>query len=103
MSSELYHEKEYTNISGVAKLIVLLELITVLERRERHIANGKIRIGFDNRKNNWNIISSIKKGNIHTQEAGREIAIIKKMIGKIQFAVEIKLTKGDEKEIEIHV
>ena len=46
---ELYHKKWNNNILGVAKVITLLELITVLERRGKHIEHGKIEIGFDNR------------------------------------------------------
>ena len=45
---ELHNKKWEDNTSGVAEVIVLLELITVLKRRRKHITNEKIRIGFDN-------------------------------------------------------
>ena len=49
ISTKLYHKKWKDNTSRVAKTIVLIELITVLERRGRNIWNEKIRIEFNNK------------------------------------------------------
>ena len=85
--NELHHKKWEDNTSGVAEVIVLLELITVLERRGRRITNGKIRIGFNNKNHHRNIFDGIKKSNVHAQEAGTEISMIKKMLSATQFEV----------------
>ena len=50
ISNKLHHKEWSNNKSGVAEVIVLLELVTALERRGRHIQNSKIEAGFDNRK-----------------------------------------------------
>ena len=68
---------------------MLLELITVLERRDRHINNGIITIGFDNRRHYQNIVNEIYKPNAYAIEAGAEIAEIKKKINEIKFQVNI--------------
>ena len=74
----------------------LLEVITALERRGKHIEHGKIEIGFDNRMQQRNLVASIKKSNVCAQEAGAEIAMIKQLRKKIKFEIEIKLVKGHE-------
>ena len=48
ISRELYDKKWKDNTSGVDKVIILLELITVLEIRGKYIEHRKIEIGFDN-------------------------------------------------------
>ena len=64
---------------------MLLELMKVSEKRGRYIKNGKIRIGFDNRKHYRNIVDGTKKSNVCTQEAGSEIAMITMMLSAMQF------------------
>ena len=46
----LYHKKWEKNTPGMAEVIILLELITVLEKKGRHMQSGGIKIGFDNKK-----------------------------------------------------
>ena len=85
----MHNKKWEDNTSGVAEVIVSVELITVLKRRGKNITNGKIRIRFDNKKHYRNIVEGIKKSNVCAQEARAEIATIKKMLNEIQFEVEI--------------
>ena len=59
----LYHKYWKDNVPGSAEVIVLLELISVLERKGRHIEQGEIRIGFDHKKGYKKIIKSILKSN----------------------------------------
>jgi len=75
----LYYKYWEDNVSGSAEVIVLLKLISVLERKERHIEQGEIRIGFDHKKGYKKIIKSILKSN----------AMINKLISKIKFNVRI--------------
>ena len=91
LRNQLYHKEQNDNTLGFAEVIVLLELITVLEQRGRQIRNSKVKIGFDNRKHHCKIVYSLKKSNVYAQEAGAEIAMIKKLLNKIQFEVEIIL------------
>ena len=73
----------------MAEVIMLLELITILEKKGRHIQSGGIKIGFDNKKGYRKIVEKITRSNMLAQEAGAEISMIKKLIGKIKFEVEI--------------
>ena len=50
ISGELHHKEWNENRAGIAEIITLLELITVIERREQHIEDERNKIGFDNRK-----------------------------------------------------
>ena len=77
---------------------MLLELIEVIEKKSRHINQGKITIGFDYRKSHNKIIKDIKKTSDYVQEAGAEIVMIKKEIKKIKFEVEIKHIKSHAKD-----
>ena len=88
------------NSSGCAKVIVLLELVTVLEKKGRHITQGEIAIGFDYKKAHSKNVKCLLKSNEYAKEAGGEIAMIKKLLVKIKFNVVMKLVKGHEKEIE---
>ena len=47
LSNELCHKRWNDNTPGAAEVIVLFELMTVMERRKRHINNSKITMGFD--------------------------------------------------------
>ena len=98
-SGELYHKEWKENMAGIAEVITLLELITVLERRGRHINEGCIEIGFDNKKQYQRLMNRMKKSNMWAQEAGAEVAMIKYQLKKIKFEVKIKLIRGHEKQI----
>jgi len=99
ISNEMYHKRWRDNTSGSAEVIVMLELITVLERRGRHINEGCITIGFDNRRHYKSIVNKIHKSNVYAMEAGSGIASIKQKIDQIKFDVKIVWNKGHEKEI----
>jgi len=99
LSGELFHKEWNENTAGVAEVITLLELITVLERRGRHINEGCIEIGFDNKKQYHRLMSKMSKSNMWAQEAGAEVAMIKEHLKQIKFEVRIKLIKGHEKQI----
>ena len=88
------------NSSGCAEVIVLLELMTVLEEKGRHIMEGEVTIGFDCKKAHKKIIKEILKSNEYAKEARSEIAMIKKLLDKIKFNVVLKLMRGHEDEIE---
>ena len=88
--NEIYHEKWDDNTSGVAKVIVLLESVTVLDQRGRYIENNKIRIRLNNKIYYHKIADKIKKSNEYAQEAGVEISMIKKKISEIKFHAEIE-------------
>ena len=47
LNNHLYHKDWIDNTSGSAKVVVLLELITILEEKGRHMQSGKIIIGID--------------------------------------------------------
>ena len=50
LSNQLYHKHWIDNTTGIAEVIILLELITVIERKRRGIEEGKIVISIDNKK-----------------------------------------------------
>lgn len=90
----LYHKNWRVNTSKGAEAITLLELISVIERKGRGIERGKIIVAIDNRKVHRGILSEIVKPSTHTQDAGAEIAQMKKLLKKIRFEVEFNLVKG---------
>ena len=94
----MYHKRWEHNAPGVAEVIVLLELVEVSERRGRHIEEVKITIGVDNRKSHDKVVNAIRKTSEHAQNAGAEIAQIKKVINKIKCEIKIKLVKGHPKK-----
>ena len=53
-------------------------------------------IGFDNKRVYRKIINNLTRSNIYTQEAGAEVAMIKKLIEKIKFDVKIQLVRGSD-------
>ena len=91
ISNELYHKEWEHNTSESAEVIVLLELITLLEKKGKGISRGKIVIGVDYKRAHRKIMKDIKKSNEYVQEARAEIAMIKRLLKKIEFEVEIKL------------
>ena len=48
----------------MAEVIVLLELITILEKKGRHMQSGGIKIRFDNKKGYKKIVEKITRSNI---------------------------------------
>ena len=100
VSNKLYHKNWIHNTSGSAEVMVLLELITLLEKKGRNIREGKIVIGIDYKRAYRKIEKDIRKSNEYAQESGAEIAMIKRLIKKIKFEVEIKLIRGHESNID---
>jgi len=99
ISNEIYHKRWRDNTAGAAEVIVMLELLTVLERRGKHIKEGCITIGFDNRRQYKNIVNRIHKSNVYAMEAGSGISSIKNKLDQIEFEVKIVWNKGHEKVI----
>ena len=99
ISGELYHKEWNDSTAGIAETITLLELLSVIERRGRHIENGSVDIAFDNKRHYRQITNDIRKSNMYAQEAGGEIARIKDLLQRIKFNVNIHLIKSHEKVI----
>lgn len=76
------HKEWEDNSSGVAEVIVLLELLAAIESKGRHIEFGEISIRFDHRKGFKKIVNQIKKSSVYAQEAGAKISRIKELIEK---------------------
>ena len=62
-SNKLYYKTWEQNTLGLAEVIILLELITVIERKGRNISQGKVRIGMDYKRVYRKILNDIKKSN----------------------------------------
>ena len=99
LEKTLFYQSWEDNSSGCAEIIVLLELITVLEKKGRHINHGEINIGFDCKKEQRKVTTSMLKSNECSKEAGGEIAMIQKLMRNIKFNVNIKLVKEHEDQI----
>ena len=56
-------------------------------------------IGIDYKCAHRKIDREIRKSNEYAQESGAEIAMIKQLLKKMNFEVEIKLMKGHEKGV----
>ena len=89
--NETYHQQWKDNTSSVAEVIILLKLITVLEKKGKHINQGKIKTGLNKRKSYIKIVQEICKLNTCAWEVGEEIAMIKKKLKKIKFDIEMSL------------
>ena len=68
-----------------------------MERSGRHIRNRKLQIDFDNREQCQNAVERIRKSNACEQEARAEVTMIKRILSKIKFEIEIKLIRGCNK------
>ena len=101
ISREVYHKNRNKNTIGGAKVIVLLELLQVLERKGCHINQGIVKISFDNRVNHRKLVEDIIKVSIYIQDAGAEKAQIVRVIKKIKFKIDIQLIRGYLKQNEL--
>ena len=63
LSNKLHHKNWIDNTSGSAEVIVLLELITILEKKGRNIQEGKVVIGIDYKWAYKKIVREIRKSN----------------------------------------
>ena len=79
----MHYNKWNDNTSGVAKVIVLPELVTIFERKGRHAQGGEIKIGFNDSKDYRKIVNKIRKVSNYAQEVGSEIAMIENLIKKL--------------------
>lgn len=100
LENGLFSRNWKDNSSGCAEVIVLLELMTVLEKRGRYIVEGQVAIGFDCKKAHKKMINEVLKCNEHAKEAGSEIAMIKRSLDKIKFNAVLKLMRGHEDSTE---
>ena len=106
IDNTLYHNRWKTNTIRGAEAIVLLELITVLRMRGRNITHGKVIVGIDNRKVYNEVTSMINKASTYTQDAGAEIAQIRRLIDEIKFEIEfrcVKIKKGTISNMEVNL
>ena len=93
----MYDKDWRDKILGSAEVVVLLELITIVEERGWHMQSSKIIIGIDYERAYWKIQRDIRKYSKYVQESRAEIVIIKTILKKIKFKVEIRLMRGYEK------
>ena len=63
----LHYNQWKEKLSDVAEVTILLELIIVLEKKEKHIKQGKIKIAFDDRKGHIKIVNQIYNVNTCAQ------------------------------------
>ena len=61
IKNELHHKEWCDNASGIAEVIVLLQLVMVIEQRGRCIQYGKIEISFNNKRNYRKIVEDLQK------------------------------------------
>lgn len=99
----MYHKNWEDNSSSCAEILVLLESITVLEKKGRHINQGGIKIGFDYKKGQRKIVNKIFKCNEYAKEAGGEIAMIKQLLGRIKFEVSITFIRSHNENVGQYV
>ena len=71
----------------------------MLQEKGRNVNSAKIIIGVDYKRVCKKIIKETLKPNVHAQESGAEIALIKQLIEKMNFAVEFKLFRGHTKGV----
>jgi len=93
IENTIYHKAWRNNTNKGAEAIVLLELITMLHKRGKNITRGKITIAIDNRKVHNGVTIEIVKASTYNQDAGAEIAQIRRLLNEIRFKVEFKLVK----------
>ena len=73
MEKELYHKKWNQNTVVGAKVIILLKLLEILERKGQNISHSLVVIGVNNRKIYRRITQEIKKAGVFAQDAGAKI------------------------------
>ena len=78
VENKLCHKKWGNNASSIAKVMVILELITMIANKSKHISDGKITIGHNHEKSHNKIVNEVKKISDYVQEAGVEMSIIKR-------------------------
>ena len=93
----VYHKEQNENMVVRAEAITLLELIKIVERKGRGITHGRLVIRVDNCLVYHRIVENIAKPNVYAQDAGAEIAQIKKLIEKAKFDIQLELVKGHKK------
>ena len=98
MNNALYHKNWRVNANKGAEAITLLDLLSVLEQKEKSVSSGKVIAVVDNSKVCRSIISNIAKPRDYT-DVGAEIAQMKRLLKKMRFEVEFKLVRGQKTPI----
>ena len=93
IENTLYHKAWRNNTIKGAEAIVLLELVMVLHKRGRNVTQGKICVSIDNKKVFDGVTKTIVKASTYTQDAGAEIAQIRRLVKEMKFQIEFKLVK----------
>ena len=96
----VYHKRWDENSAGSAEVSVLLELIEVIAHKGKHIEEGEIVIGFDNRKMFKRLTSPIRRNSVYAQESGAEISRIQDLLATIKFSVNIRLVKSSKDSVD---
>ena len=68
--------------------------MTVLEKKGWHLNQGDMKMGFNHKKGHKKIVKLISKCNEHAKKAGREIAMMKKLLDGIKFNITLQLVRG---------
>ena len=105
IDNTLYHNRWGFNTIKGAEAIMLLELMSVLRNRGREINHGKITVGIDNRKVYNGITRPLLKPSSYIQDAGAEIAQIRRLRKEIKFQIEfkcLKIKKGTRSNMNVN-
>ena len=90
LKNTLFHKEQGANTIVGAEVVTLLEMLEVIHKKSKHMQQGSIKIGFDNRKAYKIIAANVIKPTQHTQDGRAAIARIKQIIN--EGPIEIKLT-----------
>ena len=71
----------------------MLELIAVLCKKGRNINIRKVAVAIDNRKVRNSLINAILKASYCPQDAGEQIAQMRRLLNEVSFEIEFKLVK----------
>ena len=66
----------------------------MIEKKRRNINRGKIEVALDNSKFHRGIANDIVKLCKHAQDAGAEVAQMRRLLKNIRFEVDFKLVRG---------
>ena len=96
MHNTLFHKSWSNNTVKGAEAIMLLELVTVLYKRSKSIALAKTTIAVDNWKKHRGLVDETCKVSYFFQDAGAEIAQIRKLVKETQYKIEFELANNND-------
>ena len=101
MKYEMHTKKWKYNMPKIAEAVVLLDLITILNKKLHYITHSNISISIDNKKI-WKIIhEEIILSNQYNQDATTEIIAIKRIIEQslIEMTIDSVLAHKESRQI----